>query len=66
MLDPQTDALALAGAVEDALAADRTLGGAVDRCEVTHSKGQEAIPEEHTHAFGITLTVSWAGCAVAA
>jgi len=59
------DALALAGVVEDALAADRTLGGVVDRAEVTHSKGQEAIPEEHKHEFGITLTVSWAGETVA-
>ena len=65
VLDPQADALALAGVVEDALAADRTLGGVVDRAEVTHSKGQEAIPEEHKHEFGITLTVSWAGETVA-
>ena len=65
-LAPQAQALLLAGCVEDALALDRTLGGIVDRAEVTHGKGQEAIPEESKRQYGITLTVSWAGVAVAA
>lgn len=64
-LDPQGRALELAGVVEDCLAADRTLGGVVDRCAVSKGKGQEAIPEEHTHQFGITLTITWAGTATA-
>jgi len=64
-LGPQSRALELAAVVEDCLAADRTLGGVVDRCAVSKGKGQEAIPEEHTHQFGIILTVTWAGTATA-
>jgi len=56
---------ALVNAVEDALGADRTLGGLVDRCEVTASRGQEAIPDEHQRSYGVELTVSWAGEATA-
>jgi hypothetical protein len=59
--DPQAQALVLAGCVEDAIAADHTLGGVVDRAEVAAIKGQEAIPDEHQRQYGVTLTVSWAG-----
>ena len=52
--------------VEDALAADRTLGGVVDRCEVIAGQGPGGHPrEEHQRPYGIILTVSWAGCATA-
>lgn len=64
-LEPQARALELAGLVEDALAADRTLGGVVDRCEVSQIKGQEAIPDEHQRAYGVVVTVAWVGCATA-
>ena len=59
--DPQALALLIAGCVEDAIAADRTLGGVVDRAEVTAIKGQEAIPEETRRQYGVTLSVFWAG-----
>jgi hypothetical protein len=64
-LAPQARALVLAGLVEDALAADRTLGGLVDRAEVSALKGQEAIPDEHQRQYGVTVTVAWAGEATA-
>lgn len=59
-------AFALYRLVESVLAADRTLGGIVDRCSVSAYKGQEAIPDEHQRQYGITVTVTWAGTALAA
>ena len=54
-------AFALYQLLEGVLAADRTLGGLVDRCSVSAYKGQEAIPDEHQRQYGITVTVTWAG-----
>ncbi len=59
--DCRDRALLLAGCVEDAIAADRTLGGIIDGCEVSAIKGQEAIPDEHERQYGVTLAVRWWG-----
>jgi hypothetical protein len=63
--DVRDACVALTNAVEDALAVDRTLGGLVDRCEVSGSKGLEAVPDEHQRSYGVELTVSWTGEATA-
>lgn len=56
-------ALELAGAVEDAIADDPTLGGLVDFASITASAGNEAVPSEHEREYGITLTVTYSGAA---
>jgi hypothetical protein len=59
MAEPRDEALALAGVVEDVLAEDRTLGGLVDSAAVVGTNGEEAIPEERTRQYGITLRIAY-------
>ena len=52
-------ALAIAASVEGALLADPTLGGLVERLEVLTVKGAEAVPDERTRQYGVTLSVRY-------
>jgi hypothetical protein len=61
--EPRDEAVALAGVVEDVLAKDRTLGGLVDSAAVAGTNGEEAIPEERTRQYGITLQVAYSASA---
>ena len=51
-------ALELAGCVEDAVAADATLGGAAERAWVSKVSGLYALPEKRRQ-FYVTVTVSY-------
>ena len=44
--------------IEAAIAADVTLGGAVDFARVTEVSTEEAIPDERTRSVGVVLTVT--------
>lgn len=57
--DVRDRALAIAGAVEDVVKADPTLGGRVTVAQVEHVKGSEAIPEEHRRQYGVVLTIGY-------
>jgi len=65
MVDARDAAVELAHRVEDAMAADRTLGGLVTNLRTVGAVGEEAIPEERTRQYGITLTVGFAATAAA-
>ena len=51
-------AFAITSDIEDAIAADVTLGNTVDFARVTQVDVDEAIPDERTRQVGITLTVT--------
>ena len=51
-------AFAITSDIEDAIAADITLGGVVAFATVTQVNVDEAIPDERTRQVGVTLTVS--------
>jgi hypothetical protein len=57
--EPRDRALAIAGAVEDVVRSDPTLGGLATVAQVEHVKGQEAIPEETERQYAITLTIGY-------
>lgn len=52
-------ALELAGAVEDAISGDPTLGGIVAEAHVSSATGQEAVPDERSREYGVSLVVSY-------
>ena len=53
-------ALAYAGAVEDAVSDDPSLGGLVEFAWVSRVRCQEAIPSERSRSVGVTVTISYA------
>lgn len=53
------ECLSLAARVEQAIAADLTLGGAVDWSRVESVEGKEGAADERTRQYGVTLTVAY-------
>lgn len=52
-------ALEFAGAVEDVLVSDPTLGGLVAEAHVAEIDGQDAIPDESSRQYGVTLRIAY-------
>lgn len=57
--DLRDDALGLVAYVEDAIHADHTLGGVVQRAFVTKLEGEYAVPDEYRRQYGVTVSVTY-------
>lgn len=55
--DLRDDALDLVGCVEDAIEADSTLDGLVDRAEVRKAEGTGGYLDERRRQYGVTVSV---------